>query len=269
MDPIKKSSKYNKSIIKKLLLQKPEENVIEQLESTIDYIESPMYKKRLENMIGSDVDANMNYINPLAKSVNAKKGEDVAKIASRIIKKQLNNIYKTGFGFNNTDKSLLGQTVTKYGKNKNNPESITVSLRKDESDTSTPSHEFSHASLGGIKPYSDYFSLKNISNKVFNKNSGNPASDSFFNYTTSPEEIKANIDAVRYELKRLGIYDANKEEFNKNHFKKIIENIKSKDLDSAKDILKVLKDEKAESGFIWLMNNIAKNKGGSNNSNLV
>lgn len=266
----KGESLYNRDIVRKLTSynKSPKDTYEEQIDFIDSYVNSPMYKKRLTNLLSKDIDSSGNFKNPLALKVGAKKGEDIKNVAKRIIDFQNKNLSKTNFKIGDTGSNLIyGQNVVsmdKGGEQKSNI--VTVRPEQVSEKQGVVAHETSHASLGGINPYSSLFQNKYLSDKVKNPYTDFDYADQykdFYKYQSSPSELKARIDSIRYTLKDLGIYDANKEEFNDSHYKKLIEaspNMQNSDLNDIKSISgEGLSDDEKKNNFIWLMNNIAKN----------
>lgn len=278
INPPKKESLYNRNAVRQLFSYAPtnRQKLEEQIDFNVDYIQSPMYKSRLEKMILTDVDSKGNFLNPLAKQVGAKKGEKVSDISNRIINMQLGNINKTDYTLNNNlPKGVAG--INQYEKDKGGKLlNQLVSISPSFINTEAPSHEFSHASLGGTQPYSQSFEKNNVSSRIGNQFPQDEEITSLFNYNKIPTELKAKVDAARYILNKAGIYDAGKETFNMSHYNKMLKN---KSLDDNFGINKLLQmsdknfqgsmSDEAAKNFIWLMNNIAKNKSNTNNSGLA
>lgn len=278
INPPKKESLYNRNAVRQLFSYAPtnRQKLEEQIDFNVDYIQSPMYKSRLEKMILTDVDSKGNFLNPLAKQVGAKKGEKVSDISNRIINMQLGNINKTDYTLNNNlPKGVAG--INQYEKDKGGKLlNQLVSISPSFINTEAPSHEFSHASLGGTQPYSQSFEKNNVSSRIGNQFPQDEEITSLFNYNKIPTELKAKVDAARYILNKAGIYDAGKETFNMSHYNKMLKN---KSLDDNFGINKLLQmsdknsqgsmSDEAAKNFIWLMNNIAKNKSNTNNYGLA
>lgn len=276
--PPKKDSLYNRNAVRQLFSYAPtnRQKLEEQIDFNVDYIQSPMYKSRLEKMILTDVDSKGNFLNPLAKQVGAKKGEKVSDISNRIINMQLNNINKTDYTLNdNLPKGVAG--FNQYERDKNGKLlNQLVSISPSFINTEAPSHEFSHASLGGTQPYSQSFEKNNVSSRIGNQFPQDEEMTSLFNYNKIPTELKAKVDAARYILNKAGIYDAGKETFNMSHYNKMLKNKSLNDnfginkllMMSDKNFQGSMSDEAAKN-FIWLMNNIAKNKSNTDTSGLA
>lgn len=284
IDPPKKDSLYNRNAVRQLFSYAPtnRQKLEEQIDFNVDYIKSPMYKSRLEKMILTDVDSKGNFLNPLAKQVGAKKGEKVSDISNRIINMQLSNINRTNYSVNkNLPSGYLGLNEgikAKDGTFLNQKVSISPSAIN----TEATAHEASHASLGGIQPYSKQFENKNVLQHISNQFPQSQEITNSFYYNKIPTELKAKIDAARYILKKAGIYDAGKETFNMSHYNKMLEYDTNPDNKNEVNTIGTLfgitsdgnysgkygLDEKAKN-FIWLMNNIAKNKSNTDNSGLT
>ena len=270
-------SLYNRDIVRKLTAynKSKEDTYEEQIDYIDSYINSPMYKKRLVNVLSKDVDNSGNFLNPMAQEVGAKKGENVLNVAKRIIAMQNKSIQDASYNISNSlHYGAAGQSVPTFDKNKNFINSVVSVLPREVDELkSTVAHEASHASTTNLNPYSSVFAKKYVSSRI--KNPFDGFDKSWFNYASQPTELKARIDGVRYILNKSGIYDAGKEEFNESHYRKIndiLKNPSSYDL-SPSDIrdLKNLTMDAGGSGkenFIWLMNNIAKNKSNTDNSGL-
>lgn len=281
--PPKKNSLYNRNAVRQLFSYAPanKQKLEEQLDFNVDYIQSPMYKSRLEKIISTDVDSKGNFLNPLAKQVGAKKGEKVSEISNRIINMQLNNINKSDYYTSDVlPQGIMGINQDYRDKNGKLINQSTV-VKTEAINTETPAHEFSHASVGNTQPYSKSFENKIVSKHIKNKPPKGWSQD-FFDYMKIPTELKAKVDAARYILKKAGIYDAGKETFNMSHYKKMLEydsgelgkdNAGSinflKSMSSSDENGNTQSDKQKVENFIWLMNNIAKNKSNTDNSGLA
>lgn len=113
-------------------------------------------------------------------------------------------------------------------------------------------HEYGHAAVDNDKEFVsnlNQFELDNIKSRL-NTNKHMSKHD------LKPEELKSDLDALRYLYYKNGIYNAGKEDFNEDLLNQIEDNnfIKKR----------LLKNTKSKEDLIWLMNNIASNKTSSN-----
>lgn len=76
-------------------------------------------------------------------------------------------------------------------------------------------------------------------------------------------EVKADIDALRFQLKKKGVYDTGTQTFDKNHLRK------ARELFSTDPTIKRVFDRFKDEDIIKIMNSIADNNIKPNNQNLV
>lgn len=186
-----------------------------------NYMDSPMYKKRLTDMGVSDAPDVKNLLNTNISQVNGP--GSVAYANSEwpgLSSKQAGFPVKPGVSNINIDLGRPEQDSIKkkYGTN-NIPDHIVA-------------HELSHVSRQ-LSPQEE--SLIGSLNKkedeaaVWNRYTKNGGDDSFANFLNKnkpnahdarPSEIKADLDALRYSLYKKGIYDTSKRDMTLDDFNK-------------------------------------------------
>lgn len=229
-------------------------------EFMLDYINSPKYIERLEKR---------GYNNP--------KKEVQDRIQNVIRTKTENKVVPEDKGsyYNKKNEKL----VMDYGRDVLIQPRPIVDLNKITPDRlgyqSIKAHELSHAELRpeSLKDNPNRLSEEDNLDLFFrtklykNKNSflKDPEKRKFFlslnfvpfGHGYQPEENKADINALRYEMKKQGIYDAGKENITPEILKKAKKTfIKDRLLENYK-----------EEDLIWLMNNIAQNNSENNVEN--
>lgn len=162
-----------------------------------------------------------------------------------------------------TNKTLKGGNVSssRYDANKNvanidKRDATSLGIAEDE----LAAHELSHA-VGSLKPMKKFnasLTLSPSEEEMFEGRKQFQLDDKRLNdlpvkdmmryiYGTQPNEAKADMDQLRYQLKRDNIYDTGTQTFDKKHLQKARQKYKSH------RFLKNYKDE----DIIYLMNNIA------------
>lgn len=141
-----------------------------------------------------------------------------------------------------------------------------IRLRNDlvQQNPTVPVHELSHGQNDGKQPYSPEFDEKYL-RKVFIP----PTNSRFEGEVQKPTEVKARLDAIRYLGSKKGIYDAGKSDFTPADYDKMIQDKEIKNDYNFKQILDQLPSDRKKTGFIWLMNNIAKIDISNSNEGLV
>lgn len=227
-------------------------------EFTLEYIDSPKYRERLEKEGYKNIDAII------------KERRDKVTLATTINQEGKPNVLEQFWNkLNNTPDSTQGSAYN-YDTN-----TIIMDNKTDTANKITrgigyqgvKAHELGHAELAGaklnkkdtdelfnrLKDYKvgtnpavkDDFSLeeREIIKKKAEKNDFRTLEHSY-----RPEENKSDLNALRFLLKQAGIYDAGKEDFKKSHLDKLKSNfIKDRLLENYK-----------EDDLIWLMNNVAQ-----------
>jgi hypothetical protein len=150
-----------------------------------DYINSPKYKERLELQ---------NYNNP---------DKVVSDRSKHLMKTKLNTIKDTGgFTANNTGSYYTPETNTV------DYDEFDLKLYPGSTSEDIKTHELSHA-VSALSP-------RNKSNLTLNKNEVteiNSRNKNKQEHEKDPEEAKADMDVLRYHLKKDKLYDTGKEEF--------------------------------------------------------
>jgi hypothetical protein len=126
----------------------------------------------------------------------------------------------------------------------------------------TKPHELSHAAYGNFNPIANWFnSAKMNSNDISAINKRNKATE---DHDKDPYEFKADMDSLRYILRKDKVYDASTQKFDKN----TINTIRKKYLEDNNqnyDLIQRLFDNvKSDDDLIYLMNKVASNKPNDN-----
>lgn len=196
------------------------------------YISSPNYKQKL---IGQG------YENP-----------------NQVIKDRLNNLNKIPIVTNSSGK---GSYYDYNGSVQLDLKDLTIN----PSVESLLAHELSHGTGSMLSDkVSKNLRINNSEssnltkrNKLGNINSTNWKNGSEL-HDSLPYELKADLDTLRYYLKRDKIFDSGNQEFNQDYLNKAKKQYKSKDT-----IQRLLKNVKSDEDLIWLMNNLAINNDSS------
>ncbi len=114
-------------------------------------------------------------------------------------------------------------------------------------------HELSHATLSGREPYTQRFQEKYL-NPIFKE----PGSVGWEPYVQKPGEIKARLDSVRFLAQKKGLYNPGKEKFTEKHLQMLEKDPEIKKDFNYQQLKDQLKEGTKKTGFIWMMNNIAK-----------
>lgn len=203
----------------------------------VEYLQSPKYKERL---------INQNYPNP-----------------DEVIKQRLFSLLNTPYKEYKTGKvnsHFRGTVIDDEGDVIFKPTIIINNEEISEYPKETVvAHEFSHASQKGIN--GDY-GLNNVDVQDLEKRNmyfSIPFSSEGFleedEHNADPEELKADLDALRYLLKKDGIYDTGTQNFNQEVLKKAKEKYKGNHT-----IDRLFEKVKTDKDLIYLMNNIAYNQ---------
>ena len=224
-----------------------------------EYLNSPMYLERLAKMaatekqlqdfdsynkrFSSEQFSHSKITDPL-KNVAAKQAKNT-KDALNYIK---NNVFIGDYDFGNI---VPGATIAGvYDSGVKD-----IRLRKDlfEENPTVGIHELSHATLQGQDPYTTDFHKKYLDPILLE-----PGSVGWHPIVQVPTEIKARLDSVRYLAKKKGLYDAGKERFTEKHLRMLENDPEIKKDFNFKQLKDQLKPGTKSTGFIWMMNNIAK-----------
>ena len=244
-----------------------------------DYVKSPMYKQRLLQELGKN--GNYDVDSEIKERSNNLLGLDY-KVTNRLPKNVL-GLYGAKYPHDReVELDGYGILPDSYMNSKNRGK---LKIRKKHISDLTPLHEFSHAiDDGGSRipdtTIRDIFDRVNGSHYVksnapttnitrrysdVNRSFGRPNNtfDLGFDYVSSPSELLARQNVLRYLLNKEGIYDAKKEVFDKEHFEKMLNNsniIENNNVREYLDAIKGSNTNEFRDNVIWLMNNIAFNK---------
>jgi hypothetical protein len=212
----------------------------------LNYIKSPKYLERLKSSGYENPEAEVKYRYDKTKNTEVspyRKGfwealrsfEFVPEEGSHYDGNRINMDYKTD----------VPNSRKKYPQHKMN-------ISRDE----ILAHEYSHPGtsnydIKGANRFNDY-DQRNLRGR----NQNLPYTPS---HDKKPTEVKADMDAYRYLLKKEGIYDAGTQDFTKEHLDK-----------SRKTFVKSrLNDGFSDENLIWLMNNIANTNKNNGNVNMA
>lgn len=193
-----------------------------------DYINSPNYKERLINSGYSNVDE------LVQNRLNDVQGVKLTKIQEQqpgLLRQLYNEI--TGEPYTTTG-SVYRKDDNSVILDKQQAEFLQVPL------TDVWTHEIGHSELSSIS-LNDFDRNEIEKRLIINKNDNLHASD--------PEEIKADLNTIRYQLFKKNITDPKTKQINKEDMEKL-------DSSFIKDRLT---DSVGEENLIWLLNNIAQN----------
>jgi len=238
----------------------------EQFKFIQDYTNSPKYKERLTKMVNAERNL-QGAINPNARFTNeVMSGSRVNTPTPQVVQNvvDMNNQNLTDIGQGNI--SVIGESLGRDVAGGFDSSIGDVRLVEDltRANPSVPAHEFSHGANDGRQPYSPAFDEKYLK-KVFI-----PATNSRFQgEVQKPTEVKARLDAIRYLGSQTGLYDAGKKDFTPADFEKLKSNKKISNDYNFKQIIDQLPKDRQKTGFIWLMNNIAKIDSPNINEGLV
>ena len=247
------------------LANKAEGLIQSQSNWTRGYINSPMYKKRLQrqinterNIIAKNYDAglqspNAKFMDNQTQLVGQNTGWTTNTIANNVIRhnnEQLTHLNNGNIKVGDFELDIIGAG----GEFDRNINKINLPERYISGNRGglVAAHELSHGINAGSRPYSNAFENKYIKGSVLKE-----LGDS---YIQDPTEVKARLDAIRFQMKKGGYYDAGTQEFNRSHLdkmkmdKNIINDINHTSLQGE------LNPKNKDASLIWLMNNIAKNK---------
>lgn len=226
--------------------------VAPQRDWTQEYIQSPMYRKRLVREANDGQDKfNRN---------------DVAAAAA-IQQERLANVQ--GGNIHLVDQiatrpgAFKGMTTLDADFNRQDPRFAPVkALPTKDNDIllerqipqaydTVAAHELSHQSTGGragILPASQMQIRRRLT----------PGTN---DYLSNPTEVKARMDAVRYQMQKEGIYNAGSEELTPQLLEKARQNEAVKGNKNFQELEQIMrgKDGKLDENLLWLFNNVAQN----------
>jgi len=220
---------------------------------TIDYINSPKYKERL---------INSGYKNP--NQVIKNRANEVNGVQIIDQNGKPNVFEKTWLKMQGVPYSTDG---SQYHSEINTivMDNITDKAKKELDKigyNSVKAHELGHSELKGaplnrkdqdelfdrLKAYKfDVDLTKEDINDIKNRAKGEYNN---VHHDLRPQENKSDLNGLRFLLKKEGIYDAGKENFTKEHLKKVKNNF----------FKKRLQENYTDENLIWLMNNVAQNE---------
>ena len=238
----------------------------EQFKFIQDYTNSPKYKERLTKMVNAERNL-QGAINPNARFTNevmsgSRVNTPTPQVVQNVVDMNNQNLTDIGQGNISVIGESLGTNVAGGFDSSMGDARLVEDLTR--ANPSVPAHEFSHGANDGRQPYSPAFDEKYLK-KVFI-----PATNSRFQgEVQKPTEVKARLDAIRYLGSKKGIYDAGKSDFTPADYDKMIQDKEIKNDYNFKQILDQLPSDRKKTGFIWLMNNIAKVKGDDADSNMA
>lgn len=244
-----------------------------------DYVNSPMYRQRLLQELGKN--GNYDVDSEIKERSNNLLGLDY-KVTNRLSKNFL-GLYNSKYPHDKEvhldgDRILSDSYMNLKDRGK-------VKIRKGHINDLTPLHEFSHAVDDGGSRIPDS-TIRDIFDRVEGSHyvkSNNPTTntnrrygdvnrsfglpnntfDLGFDYVSTPSELMARQNVLRYLLNKEGIYDAKKEVFDKEHFEKMLNNsniIENNQVREYLDAVKGSNPDEFRNNVMWLMNNIAFNK---------
>ena len=221
-----------------------------------DYAGSPMYKQRLLREENAD-------------GVTGQAAEQRASATQQQRQRNLNKgsvtvIPQVGA----TPGSVPGMTVGDPGRDRAATD-LSANLRarplatgnvfmeRGYGQSSIPAHELSHQSTHGTQGL----------NANTYQRMARTASPAAGQYLGAPTEMKARMDAVRYQLKQRGIYDAGTEEFTPAHFQKALADPQISQDPQWQELGKTVGGDAGK--LNWLMNNVAQNKPAATNTQMA
>lgn len=220
-------------------------------EFTLNYINSPKYKERLTKQGYKNIESEILERAKRVESTKMYNQSGVPSIPQQVYKDIIGEPYSTiGSIYNTESNNLIIDDLT----DKQNLKYVDDELQGSKlPKNSVIAHELGHAELNlganenrlNNKDYQELLkrqkNYKDLDRKIISR------SEKDLSHDMKPTENKADLNALRYELKKSNIYDAGKENFKKEHLKKL------KDSFIKRRLLKNYKEE----DLIWLMNNIA------------
>jgi len=235
-----------------------------------NYMSSPIYKQRLNNFdikdkpdISNILNTNISHITGVGSKAMTKDvtANNTIKTAGFPIKQGLSNV--------NIDNNQLGQINKQYNVNTKLDDVVAHELSH-VSRQLTPKEEEFIASMNKQKIASDLFKEFKKQGPVYDSKTLKPAgfsewlSNSYEPnpavHDSSPNEIKADLDALRFQMQKKGIYDVSKRNMSADDFKKATQD---KDIQNSVEF-KRLMQRFNPNNIIKLNNTIALNYNKSN-----
>lgn len=222
------------------------------IEFTVDYLKSPKYRERLEKSGYNDIDKLIKDRIDRIEKTKIVQFSGLPKTATE----KLNSAI-TGFNYSSDPQSMYNPMIGSVLVNKFQADKTNSSINE------VIAHELGHAEISArmdspdvIVPaavsmnYNDLSEMRKRS-RIKRQNDLEPKSweDRKNRHESNPEEVKSDLNALRYLLKEKGVYDAGKEDFTKEHLEKAPKSF-TRDR---------LLRKYSEEDVIWLMNNIADN----------
>lgn len=180
-------------------------------------------------------------INNVFPDVNIKElGEKEKEIVSSNVEARL-DLLKTGH-YSIVDSLEKTDGEINYGVYHPYNQNIEMMNNLPDSVKETPSHEFTHQSTDGNKLI--FKETRFILNRY---------AKTFSDYLSSPTEIMARLNVLRYLLDKQGIYNPLKENFNEKDYNNLLKNEEINKSLNVKQLLDIFDKDV----LIWMMNNIA------------
>lgn len=198
---------------------------------TLNYINSPKYKQRLQDSRYEDVNAEVKQ-----RTLNSNPVVAPYKELSWFDKITGEESSERGSAYHPLYKTIQLDTPYDIATYRKTYPNATLPTKLE-----IEAHERSHASVGDFPE-----SRLNVTDRRKLNNHHKKTAKS--GHDTQPDENKADLDAFRYTLKQQGIYDAGTQDFNKGHLKK------SKDSALKERLRSVYSDD----SIIYLMNHVAE-----------
>lgn len=238
----------NKDVLARRTLE--EQSADQQKDWTVNYINSPMYQKRLirEQTGGED---RMDRDNRLQAFQTQQQRAERVKTGNTHFVDQIAYKPQVYLGLNTLDPNVVKEDAT-FASIKDLPvkaNDVVLERNLPERYSTSPAHEFSHQSTMATKGMSDFARL-GISQRVA------PGTSS---YLSKPTEIKARMDAVRYQLEQQGLYNAGSQEFTQDVLDKARQNEAVKGNQNFIELEQILKGKNgtADENLLWMFNNVA------------
>lgn len=248
----------------------------EQKKWTLEYISSPKYRERVKRALARGFFQKESLTKEETSILQTQKLEQLyptninvsnvsENLVDEIIQKRLSEVRNAKMGIVDVDPLLFfeGLYISPGGQKDliddpylNNPYINSANLKHEleqgknillarTAPELTPVHELSHASTPSNNDLGQKF--QDIAGKRIQIQDAN---------FTSPTEIKARLDSLRFELEKSGIYNPKSEDFNRSHIEKIIKDKTLKNSRAFRDLLKYVDKDNGDD-LIWYMNNIA------------
>lgn len=228
--------------------------VKDQYDFVNSYINSPMYKQRLQKLANTERmlegGSSFNKFSGNELFAGSSLNENSSALAANAVAMSKNNLLNVKPNIKIGDFNLGRGVGGAYDSSYNDLRMSSDYLKDNQT---IPVHELSHATLDGAYPYSANFNKKYVSSLL--KTPGSPGWEP---EVQKPGELKARLDAIRYLLKKEGIYDAGTENFDNSHLEKLKKSKAITNDFNFKQLNDQLNDKHKNTGLIWLLNNIAQ-----------